>query len=329
MIATPPLIPAAQWASLSLAIARGDTDRVRNLVEENHLDVNAFLDNSSWMPVLMEALLSNGFGSESERLPLLRYLLERGANPNICCRRGYNCLHIAVQQEKYIHALELMLGFNADVNIPDQDGANIVYWAIQGFLLRKEDDANRPVFLRVLEKILLLGADLDQKNRYDMNARGWLGHAAPEVRELVARVEAHRPAVRAIYTVQPAFPTNIQYPELAQKIWIELVPLTGGPAGTVQGELLRAVEKLRDEAQRNKNANYGKSHRRMAVFVRDTLVRSGAFDKSGNERIRSGTRQLMKASKPYTEDDVYDHLVDQVCVFYSRAAAPIPYRSAE
>jgi ankyrin repeat protein len=327
MIATPPLIPTAQWAALSLAIARGDTDRVRNLVEENHLDVNAFLDNSSWMPVLMEALLSNGFGSESERLPLLRYLLERGANPNICCRRGYNCLHIAVQQEKYIHALELMLGFNADVNIPDQDGASIVYWAIQGFLLRKEDGANRPVFLRVLEKILLLGADLDQKNRYDMNARGWLDHAAPEVRELVAQVEAHRPAVRAIYTVQPAFPTNLQYLELAQKIWTELVPSTG-PASTVQGELLRAVEKLRDEAQRNGNQNYGKTHRRMAVFVRDTLLRSGAFDKSGNEQIRSGTRQLMKASKPYTQDDVYDHLVDQVCVFYSRKEEPIPYKAA-
>lgn len=327
MIATPPLIPAEQWAALSLAIAQGNTDQVKRLVEGNNLDVNAFLDNSSWMPVLMEALLSNGFGSEADRLPLLRYLLERGANPNIRSRRGYNCLHIAVQQEKYIFALDLMLDFNADVNVTDADGANIVYWAIQGFLLRKEGSANRPVFLSVLEKILLLGADLDQKTKYEMNARGWLGHAAPEVRKLVARVEANRPSVRHAYTIQPAFPTNLQYPDTARKIWIELVP-PSGPANTVHGELLRAVENLRDEAQQNKNSNYSRTHRRMALFVRDTLVRSGAFDRSGNERIRSGTRQLMKASKPYTDDDVYDHLVDQVCVFYSRAAAPVPYRSA-
>jgi hypothetical protein len=272
--------------------------------------------------VLMEALLSNGFGSETDRLPLLRYLLERGANPNIRSRRGYNCLHIAVQQEKYIFALDLMLDFNADVNVTDADGANIVYWAIQGFLLRKEQGANRPVFLSVLEKILLLGADLDQKNKYEMTARGWLSHAAPEVRELVARVEANRPSVRNVYTIQPAFPTNLQYPDVARKIWIELVPRSG-PAGTVHGELLRSVESLRDEAQQNKNANYSRQHRRMALFVRDTLVRSGAFDRPASDRIRSGTRQLMKASKPYTNDDVYDHLVDQVCVFYSRAASPM------
>lgn len=322
MIATPPLIPAEQWAPLSLAIAQGNTDQVKRLVEGNNLDVNAFLDNSSWMPVLMEALLSNGFASENDRLPLLRYLLERGANPNIRSRRGYNCLHIAVQQEKYIFALDLMLDFNADVNVTDTDGANIVYWAIQGFLLRKEQGANRPLFLSVLEKILLLGADLDQKTNHDMTARGWLSHAAPEVRELVARVEANRPSVRKVYTVQPAFPTNLSYPDLARKIWIELVP-PSGPAGTVHGELLRSVENLRDEAQQNKNSNYSRQHRRMALFVRDTLLRSGAFDRPASDRIRSGTRQLMKASKPYTDDDVYDHLVDQVCVFYSRAATPM------
>jgi len=206
MIAMPPLIPTSEWNALSLAIARGDTDQVRTLVEENHLDVNACLSDGFWMPVLMEALLSSGFPSEQERLPMLRYLLEEGANPNICCSKGYNCLHIAIQQPKYIHAMDLFLDYEADVNVPDGDGSNVAYWAIQAFLLRKDEPAEeRTLSLKVLEKILLGGADLDQTNRYDMSARAWLDHAAPEVRALVARWEAGSPAVRPAYTVQPRF----------------------------------------------------------------------------------------------------------------------------
>ncbi len=228
MIAMPPLIPTAVWNALSLAIARGATDQVQYLVEENNLDVNACLSDGFWMPVLMEALLSSGFPSEQERLSLLRYLLEEGANPNICCSKGYNCLHIAVQQQKYIHAMDLFLDYDADVNVTDADGSNVVYWAIQAFLLRKEEvEDDRALSLRVLEKILLRGADLDQRNRYDMNARAWLDHAAPEVKDLVARWEAGTPAVRPAFTVQPRFSmpvlpdghTKVHRPGLVQKIW--------------------------------------------------------------------------------------------------------------
>jgi hypothetical protein len=324
MIAMPTLIPTEQRNALSLAITRGDSDQVKYLVEEHGLDVDAFLDDSSTcMPVLMDALLSNGFSTETERLPLLRYLLEKGANPNICCRKGYNCLHVAVQQDKYIKALDLFLDFHADVNVPDTDGANIVYWAIQGFLLRKAVGADRSEHLRVLEKILRLGADLDQKTRYDMNAREWLQHGAPEVRALVARWEEGKPSVKPVTTVQPKFPTHLQYPGVAKKIWIESVSATG-QAATVPGELLQAVETLRDEAQRNGNTHYRKQHKRMAVFVRDTLVKSRIFDEEAIDRIRSGTENLMKATKPYKEDDVYDHLIDQICVFYTRKQTSVP-----
>ena len=226
----PILIPSTTWNALSLAIAQGDTDQVQYLVEENKLDVNACLSDGFWMPFLMEALLSSGFSTESERLPLLRYLLEKGANPNICCSKGYNCLHIAVQQQKYIHAMDLFLDFDADVNVTDADGSSAVYWAIQAFLLRKEDTEERESSIRVLEKMLWRGADLDQKNRYDMNARAWLGHAAPAVRALVARWEAGNPAVRPAYTVQPKFSTPLSSDQqpgphrlgLAQKIWRRL-----------------------------------------------------------------------------------------------------------
>jgi hypothetical protein len=205
MIALPKLVPPAVWNSLSLAIARGDNARVQEIIEEDQLDVNAFVDNNAWMPILMEALLSYGFKSEEERLPLLRYLLEKGANPNIICARGYNCLHIAAQQERYVHALDLMLDYDADVNIGDSDGSNIIYWAVQGWLLRREG-VDRATYLRVLEKILSLGANLDQKNRYGMNSRRWLETASADVCNIVQCWEATKPAVLPVTTVQPVFP---------------------------------------------------------------------------------------------------------------------------
>ena len=341
MIALPKLIPTTVWNSLSLAIARGDAPRVQEIVEEQKLDVNACVDSSSWMPVLMEALLSYGFPTEEDRLPLLRYLLEKGANPNIICARGYNCLHIAAQQEKYIQALDLFLDYDADVNIGDADGSNIVYWAVQGWLLRREG-ADRATYLRVLEKILELGADLDQENRFGMNTRKWLQLASPDVQEVVQRWEAGKPTIHYVTTVQPVFPIHLRYPELVRQIWDQFVPANGSPADTVQGELLRTVENLRDEAQRTPNRHQritntlqafaGASHRRVqrrqAIFVRDTLLRSGLFDKTESHRIRTDAQRLIKSSRDYPSDEVYDDLVDMICVFYTRNPTPIPLTTA-
>jgi hypothetical protein len=165
-----------------------------------------------------------------------------------------------------------------------------------------------------------------------MNAREWLEHAAPEVRDLVARWEEGKPSVRPITTVQPKFPSHLQYPAIARKIWREsgdaasnglspsAAPSSGaGPAG----RLLTAVETLREEAQQHGNAAYGKQHKRMAIFVRDTLVKSGIFDKATIDRIRSSTAALMKGSKPYLQDDLYDQLVDLICVFYIQRSTPV------
>jgi len=328
MIALPKLVPATAWNTLSLAIARGETNRVQEIVEQQHLDPNACVDSNSWMPILMEALLSYGFPTEHHRLPLLKYLLEKGANPNIICARGYNCLHIAAQQDRYIDALDLMLDYNADVNIGDSDGSNIVYWVVQGWLLRREG-ADRAAYLRVMEKMLNLGADLDQVNRYGMNTRRWLEASSADVQDLVARWEAGKHSVHPVTTVQPVFPTNLRYPELVREIWDQYVPAAGGPARTVQGELLRAVEHLRDEAHqqaggRRPQNSHRKANKRQALFVRDTLLASGLFDPTESDRIRTHTQRLLKPTNPTPPDALYDDLVDKICVFYDRHREPIP-----
>lgn len=55
-----------------------------------------------------------------------------------------------------------------------------------------------------------------------------------------------------------------------RRLWKELVPATG-PADFLQGELLRAVENLRDESCRNGNRNFGLRHLEQCRLLRDTL----------------------------------------------------------
>jgi len=78
----------------------------------------------------------------------------------------------------------------------------------------------------------------------------------------------------------------MSYETEARTIWKTYVP-PSGQAKTVQGELLRAVEKLRDEAQRNGNVNWDDGHKILARFVRTTLIDSGLFDAKQSKDIHA------------------------------------------
>jgi hypothetical protein len=307
------IIPEQHREPLSMAIAKGELNQVKRLVEQNDIDVDAFSDEEFYTPILMDALTSYGIKDENDRLTMLRFFLEKGANPNTNCKAGYNSLHVAVQQESLVKALDLFLDFGGDVNLTDRNGGTVAYWAIQGFPWRKEGD-ERQLHLKVVEKILMLGADLDFENKFGVTPRKWLGSAPEDVKQLVKKCEKLKPVYTPSSLLQPKFPTNLLYPEIAKKIWQELVPPIG-QCKTVQGELLRAVEKLRDEAQRNGNVNYHESHKLLAKFVLDTLINCEIFDKKEIAKIKSETKKLMKANSPYTEDDAYDYLTDRICVF--------------
>lgn len=319
------LVPEHLRRDLSMAIAKGEFDGVRKIIEVNRIDADSFIDTEAYKPIIMEALLSYGIKNEADRLVMLRYLLEKGANPNTNCKSGYNCLHIAVQREKLAKALDLFLDFNADVNITDTNGANIIYWSIECFPWRTEGE-ERAFHLNLMEKILMLGADLDQQNKFGVTPRKWLQHKPEDVKQLVDKCEKLKPVYQPSRILQPEFPTSLQYPEIAKKIWKELVP-PRGQADTVQGELLRAIEKLRDEAQRNGNINYYESHKLLAKFILETLTNSGIFDRKELSKIKTETKKLMKASEPYIADDAYDYLTDMICIFYLKSEEPIRHES--
>jgi len=297
-----------------MAIAKGEVYNVMEIIKQNSIDVDAYMDTEFYTPVLMQALSSYGFKVETERLLMLKFLLDTGADPNKYCKKGYNCLHIAAQQRELVSALDLFLDFKGDVNLTDSNGASVAYWVIQGFSWAL-DGRERDQYCKLIEKVLMLGADLDVKNRYGVTPREWLEHKPEEVKQLVIKCEKLNPVYKPSQTLKPEFPTNLQYPDIAKKIWNELVPPIG-QADTVQGELLRAIEKLRDEAQRNGNVNFGDGHKLLAKFVMETLVNSGIFEQAEMAKIKTETKKLMKSTRPYMDDDVYDYLTDQICRYY-------------
>jgi hypothetical protein len=109
----------------------------------------------------------------------------------------------------------------------------------------------------------------------------------------------------------------MNYREQAGVLWRTHVPRTG-QADTAQGELIRAVEKLRDEAQRNGNINWRKDHVILAEYVRDTLTSSGVFAEGAVQEIEQDVARLLNYTEPETSDGPYDRLTERL-VEWARA----------
>ncbi len=109
----------------------------------------------------------------------------------------------------------------------------------------------------------------------------------------------------------------MKYSAEAEALWRNYVPVSG-QADTVQGELIRAVEKLRDEAHRNGNVNWDDGHIILAEFVRDTLIGSGQFDAIASAEIDRDVTRLLDFERPETSAEPFDRLTDRI-VDWSRS----------
>ena len=103
--------------------------------------------------------------------------------------------------------------------------------------------------------------------------------------------------------------------EEAKHIWKTLVPKSG-QADTVQGELIRAIERLRWESQNNGNGNWDAGFERFCVFIEQTLAVSPPFDADAVLEIRTDVLRLRNYEEPYLEDDLYDRLSDRTVEFH-------------
>ncbi|HEU4678401.1 MAG TPA: hypothetical protein VFS35_02695 [Terrimicrobiaceae bacterium] len=123
---------------------------------------------------------------------------------------------------------------------------------------------------------------------------------------------------------------------VASWIWRNLVP-KNGQASTVQGELLRAVEKLRWEAQENGNINWDDGFLILIDFLEQTLAASGALAAPQGEAMKVDLDRLRNflpvdelededdsERLPYVDDDLYDRLTHCVVAFARANPTPVP-----
>jgi len=115
----------------------------------------------------------------------------------------------------------------------------------------------------------------------------------------------------------------MQYFEEAKEIWQKFVP-TSGQADTVQSELLRAVERLRDEAQRNGNMNWDEGYEIFLTYLEEKLSDPKVFEIDKVARIKHMLDRFRNYDDPYLEEDYYDELGDRV-VEYFKFHGSIPH----
>ncbi|MFH2046715.1 MAG: hypothetical protein ABIK92_16405 [Pseudomonadota bacterium] len=107
----------------------------------------------------------------------------------------------------------------------------------------------------------------------------------------------------------------MKYLEEAKSIWKSFVPKSG-QSDTVQGELLRSVEKLRDEAIRNGNGNWDKGFVILLSFISKKLDDQDVFSMDTRIEINKILERLSDFESPYLEDDYYDFLGDCVVEYF-------------
>ena len=113
------------------------------------------------------------------------------------------------------------------------------------------------------------------------------------------------------------------YLEIGRFIWQNYVPKQG-QADTVQGELLRAAEKLRDESQRNGNINWDGGHDMLAMYILQTLQSSADVPDDAKLQLGRDIARIRDYRNPYTEDDLFDRVEKVIFDWYLRNKEPIP-----
>jgi hypothetical protein len=129
-----------------------------------------------------------------------------------------------------------------------------------------------------------------------------------------------------------------------RRLWRELVP-AAGPADSLQGELLRAVENLRDESCRNGNRNFGLRHLEQCRLLTDTLnnwpdftsdtrntfgrliaqIETAGRNSIEYEHLSARERRSYKKPTDCTDQVIYDLLLETFTDFAVHHTEKIPF----
>ena len=102
-----------------------------------------------------------------------------------------------------------------------------------------------------------------------------------------------------------------------------------GQADTVEGELLRAVEKLRDEAARNGNGNWDVGFEILLKYLMERLDDEKVFSSETLLETRTMLSRLEDYDHPYLEDDLYDSLGDRVVEYFRFYGSQVHVRNPD
>ena len=143
----------------------------------------------------------------------------------------------------------------------------------------------------------------------------------------------------------------ITYAEECIYLWKNHVP-EQGQADTLQGELLRQIEKLRYEAQDNGNINWDEDFEFFCTFLKYILCSADCLTPQVKKDVAAALARIRKAGETaslffqkkishetlahehgcelaYTDDDLYDVICDAIGEFYIYNREPIPYRKRD
>lgn len=125
--------------------------------------------------------------------------------------------------------------------------------------------------------------------------------------------------------------------DVARWIWKTLVPKSG-QASFVQAEVLRAIEKLRWEAQGTGNINWDDRFKMLVDYIETTLTMQSCFSSETKESIRHDLDRLRNflppnelrddsqiPALPYVDDDLYDRLTGHLVSFCRHHPQLIPH----
>ncbi len=130
----------------------------------------------------------------------------------------------------------------------------------------------------------------------------------------------------ALYPVHSKDPLAGNHLETAKFLWKTYVP-KAGQAETVQGELIRIVEKLDHEIMGNAKANWDQDFVKLGRYLRDTLIRSGVFPVEIQAEIKQDVNKLIRGKNTLCwEEDVYERLRRRVVEWYWRNEEPIRHQ---
>ncbi|MDO5325594.1 MAG: hypothetical protein Q4G00_02620 [Clostridia bacterium] len=139
-----------------------------------------------------------------------------------------------------------------------------------------------------------------------------------------------------------------RYFDQCKEIWKAKVPASG-QADTLQGEMLRQVEKLCYEACDNGNINWDGDFAWFCDFLLESFTNSGTFDSVYLEKLTAVLAVIKRCGEyaadfnagkipeeqaepdrmAYTEEDIYDFLRDSVALVSQKNPQDIPYQKKD